>query len=218
MTNIYTLTSRNFQVIEGQTKNSLCVNVPNQILVFYKTSGCTYCKLLEPIVRQLANEDKRITYGIVDFTNDKAIVKMSRETTTVIETVPQLILYSDGKPYAKFTGEKNLNSLKSFLTTTLNTIAQKVNQQQFVPQQQFPQNMYGGQQQSNSSFGPDAQSPPSQAARIAQGNQIARTVHASMQNQCDPEKESCIHLPKGITPKNQPWQIDIIRFSEYGEI
>jgi hypothetical protein len=226
-------TSQDFQIINGQ-KKSLNITQGGIYLIFYKIQGCQGCSAFEPIFLQLSTEDKRVNYGILDLTYNRDIIKVSRDTTTVIEKVPHLILYVQGSPRALFKGEKNLLSLKSFLTGALSQITvqplpsvdvrgamhQQPQQQTFVAQQQIPlqQNMYGGTQSSTYVNVPDV-TVPSQANKLMQGgSQGAMAVHSSMKQQCDPDDEDCLLMPTNVIPHNMPWESDFHKYMTYGKI
>lgn len=203
---IHTLDIHNF-FISGKSMN---INLPGNYLVFFKFDGCKGCEVFLPIFTQLSREDRRISYGIVDLTYNRNIVQMSKPTTTHINIVPHLIIYVQGKPHARFTGEKNRKALTEFLSGVLATVPQHQPQASFVPQQ----NMYGGPSTQGTIVNiPDSQ-PPRQASRMATSGMAQ--AHPSMQKQCDPDDEECLLMPAHITPHNMPWEVDVKRIM--GEI
>ena len=202
---IQTLDIHNF-FISG---NSMNINLPGNYLVFFKFDGCRGCEVFLPMFTQLSREDRRISYGITDLTYNRNIVQMSKPTTTPITTVPHLIIYCQGKPHARFTGEKNMKALKDFLSGVLANIPQPQPQSSFVPQ-----NMYGGHSNQGTVVNIPDSHPPRQASRMATSGQAQ--AHPSMQNQCDPDDEDCLLMPSHIIPHNMPWESDYKRMM--GEI
>ncbi len=206
---MYNLTSQNFHVMQG-TPSTLALALGNKVFVFFKSPKCNGCESLAPIFSKLARVDNRLTFASIDVTKNNEVIKLSQNTSTPITTVPCLILYNDGIPYARFRGQRNESSLISFLNTTLSQLDVP---QSFVPVQPQQQNMYGGQRAAPNqrAFMPDTQSFPSQAKNIA-NNPIASSSHPSMQ-QCDPEDPDCLMVPKNVIPYNMPWESD---FQKYG--
>ncbi len=222
---VHNLTSQNFQVVGAQGSQTLKLNYSGNVLVLFKLQQCQGCSALEPIFYQLSNEDKRVGYAVCDLTHDKNVITMSRNTTTAITKVPHLILYVQGAPHARFKGEsKTIAAIKNFISSALQAQRPAPIQQYQTPQQAQPQqyaqtrqqqpafvtqqpgqNMYGGQ------AGGPAHMPevniPRQANNIAGANPRAQ-AHPSMQQQCDPENESCLLSPPDIFPYNIPWEID----------
>lgn len=228
MSSVVELNQNHFYV-NGQ---NLCVNVPGVILIFFKSQGCQHCKQLEPIFLQFARSNSRISYGIIDLTYNKNVVNISRNTKTPIQTVPQLYLYFEGRPYARFKGNKNIQSLESFVTNALDMYSQSVQQapqhalapqygQQSAPQERHfvQQNMYGAGS-NRGGYAPDTQSMPRQASGMMQhgGHPVASSAHPSMPQQCDPDDDDCLFVPDQIIPHNMPWESDLRKYAEHGKI
>ena len=204
---IHQLSTQNFHVV-GQQRQSLNINYGGNVLVFFKLQECQGCAAFEPVFNQLSTEEQRVSVAVLDLTYNREIVQMSRSSTTPIQKVPCLILYVQGRPHARFKGQKDLQSLKNFITGALQAVPQQPPQQSsFVPQQQPPQqNMYGGSQQpQGSAFMPDIV-PPKAAINMAHYGPAQ--AHPSMQQQCDPDDDECLMIPKNIIPKNMPWESD----------
>jgi thiol-disulfide isomerase/thioredoxin len=203
--------------------NQMNLNLAGNTLVFFKSEQCQGCAAFEPVFNQLSREDQRVTYATVDLSYHRNIVQMSKPTTTTIQKVPHLILYVQGRPHARFSGERNIKGLRDFLAGVMKTIPQYPQHPQHSQPQQnqvsfiAPQNnMYGGQSVTGhqTMAMPDI-APPRQAARMATGGGPSQ-AHPSMQNQCDPDDEDCMLMPSHIIPHNMPWESDYKRMM--GEI
>jgi len=199
---IHQLSTQNFHIV-GNQRQSLNINYGGNVLVFFKLQGCQGCAAFEPIFHQLSNEDRRVSYGILDLTYNRDIVQLSRSTTTPIQKVPHLILYSEGRPYARFKGEKNIQSLKNFISDA--TPQQTPQKPSFVQPQQ--QNMYGGPPTRGNVYMPESQ-PPRQAINMANSGIPAQQAHPSMRQQCEQDNEDCLMIPDQIIPHNMPWESD----------
>lgn len=195
--------------------NQMNINLPGNTLVFFKSEQCQGCATFEPVFNQLSREDQRVAYATIDLSYHRNIVQMSKSTTTMIQKVPHLILYVQGRPHARFSGERNIKGLRDFLAGVLKTIPQQLPQQSQVSFIAPQNNMYGGQSSTGHVNMPDS-NPPRQAVRTAMGGGPVAQVHPSMQNQCDPNDEDCMLMPSHIIPHNMPWESDYKRMM--GEI
>jgi|SRR5579862_2314890 len=198
---MYSLNTTHFKSVRNSNNsNTLTINVTGNIFVFFKLQNCEGCNAFEPVFKKLASEDRRVIYGIVDLTNNNQITQISKTTTTPIQTVPHLILYINGQPFAKFKGQKNLNGIKNFLSEAL-TLAST--QQPREPVQPIPssfvpqQNMYNNQQ-----YAP-------------QNNNIQQQpTHSSMQKKCESDDGTCLMVPNDVIPYNLPWQSDFNKLTD----
>lgn len=208
---IYKLASQNFQLVGSQQPLSMQISVQEPIFVMFKLQGCVGCAAIEPVFSQLSNEDRRVSYGVADLTQNKEIANMSRKSNTIIEKVPHFILYVQGKPKARFVGAtKTIESFRKFLSDALIQMQQQPTVQIVnSPPQSFVQNMYGGNQNNGQSYVPEMQNAPRGVNRMLQdGNSVANSAHPSMK-QCDPEDKNCLTMPEDIIPHNMPWESDI---------
>ena len=202
---VHQLSTQNFYVV-GNQRQSLNIDYSGNVLVLFKVQECQGCAAFEPVFLQLSREEKRASIAILDLTYNREIVHMSRHTTTPIQKVPKLILYVQGRPHARFKGDKTLQSLRNFITDALQVTQQQPSQQHTFVQQQPQQNLYGGPPpQGRAAYMPDIQ-PPKQAINMAQG--IGGHAHPSMQQQCDPDDTECLMIPDQIIPHNMPWESD----------
>lgn len=225
---VHQLSAQNFQVV-GRQQKTLNINLPGRILVFFKMAGCPGCAAFEPIFYQLAGEERRVNYALIDLTDSRSVVEMSRSTSTPIQTVPFIMLYVDGNPFAKYTGKKNTPALKSFIGKALASFPSTASSQGgFMPQQPPAANpgMYGsggyhhpamapqrgqsgfsqqpGPQQSQQGkvYMPEIGKTPSLQG-IVKGDGTSQYAYL---NDLDEEDEEKLRLPGQVTPHNVPWE------------
>ena len=101
--NVLELTDGNF---EAEVVNS---DVP--VLVDFWAEWCMPCKMIAPIVEELASEYVgKLKFGKVDLDSNRDIsLKLN------ISAIPTLILFKDGEPIKKFVGLQPKADLKSAL-------------------------------------------------------------------------------------------------------
>jgi len=207
---MYKITTPNFRLVGDQQPFSLQISINEPIFVMFKLQGCVGCAAAEPAFSQLSNEERRVSYGVVDLTQNKDVANMSRKSNTVIEKVPHFIFYSQGKPKARFVGaNKTVDAFRKFISDILVNLQQQPTVQLVNPPQTFVQNMYGGgNQNGNANYNPEMQNAPRGLNKMLQdGNSVANSAHSSMK-QCDPEDLACLLMPENVIPHNMPWESD----------
>lgn len=144
------LTSEHFQLF-GNTKKVLKIASPNPILILFKIQNCQGCSIFEPQFLKLAQIKRNIGFAVVDLTIYRDIIDKSRQTTSPINKVPDLVLYSGGIPRMRYTGKKNIQDIIFFLDEYINNNPpQQARQQPFMAssqQSQFQQQPQFQQQQ-----------------------------------------------------------------------
>jgi hypothetical protein len=217
----------NFKLV-GRQRKTMNITLPGNVLVFYKMQDCKGCRAVEPIFHQLASVEHKVQYAICDLTNARDIIAMSHQTKTQIQKVPHIILYCNHRPHARFRGDKNIPSLRSF-------IAKALSQAPTQPQQGFMQqqsgNMYGAggsnyNQQPVASPAPPQYQQHQMQGQGGQGGQgkekfwmpeIGKapamtgalrsgggTQYAYLGNVED-EDEDKLLVPDQVIPHNEPW-------------
>jgi len=224
MGSIQLLYSQDFQQV-GQRTKTMAIKTPDPILVLFKMIDCPNCKVVEPIFVQLSKERDvpPIRYGIIDLTQQKDLIALSKPTTTPLQAVPTLILYANGRPLAKFNGTKNLPSLKNFIKTALSSAQTAPPQQEMhQPQQFMPStmggggggNMYGGfpqmnqPQQAGQRGQPQPRVPPRNMPEFG-GTPMAAQKPGNTSYKFGMVEEDDDHrlsLPNDVIPYNAPWE------------
>jgi thiol-disulfide isomerase/thioredoxin len=213
----------NFKLV-GRQRKTMNITIPGNVLVLYVMQNCPGCKAVDPIFRQLANTEPRVKYAICDLTNAREIITMSHQTKTQIQKVPCLILYVNGRPHARFKGDKNIPALRSFCSNAL-AAAPRQQQQEFVQQG----NIYGGGGNQGYSQQPPVAQIPSQYRQPNQGQQgqqgkdkfwmpeLGKTptmtgalrggggTQYAYLGTVDDEDEEKLLVPDQVIPHNEPW-------------
>lgn len=122
----YKLSVENFS-LSGGSKNTLNIDVRDPVvLVFFKQTGCGGCAAFEPIFSQLVHNQRNISYGVCDLAGkNREIINMSKRTQMAITSVPFIVIYVRGKPFAKFNGKRNIPSLSGFIEKVVSMIQQQ---------------------------------------------------------------------------------------------
>ena len=190
------LTSQNFNLVQTQNgTRRMNANFAGNVLVFFKSPNCGVCNRVKPAFDQLMRSDKRINYGICDVTQHQSVIQMSLQTDTPIKVVPTFILYSDQKPFARFTGKTlDQNALSSFITNALNAI--KMKPSNVAPPQ--PRNNYNP-----TSVGGATPMPTALRANKQTYQPIVE----------DDDCEDRLECPPHIIPKNEPWTKEMDKVS-----
>lgn len=229
MSRIKQLNLGNFQ-IHGRQKKTLITNVPGLCVVFFEMTNCEGCADFKPIFTQYAHTEGRInTFATCNVTGpNRQIAEMSKGTTSPISTVPHVLLYNNGYPFARFTGRKTIQGLQSFIDRALQELpANETNiepeysaeQPAYYrpPQQPLgnqtlkgnkgakgpPAGMYGGPGPGNGGkpWMPELASSPNIGNAVRGGTQGYQTL-----GMVEEQDEMILALPEAITPHNTPWE------------
>lgn len=190
-----------FRLVQSQGGQIMTINRRGYALVFFKMSGCQGCDAFAPVFSELSRTPTGVDHFVsVNVTNYRNIIGMSRNTKTPIQTVPLIILYVDGNPYAKYTGKKTLPDMLSFITknTESNSASFIQPPQHAYPSQQASQQrgMYGHSQYSHPPLQPDAHNrPPNRPPQ----------PYAQLGEPDDDDDEKLL-IPGQVTPHNVPWE------------
>lgn len=226
------MNTKNFVILGTQNK-SLGINIQGPVLVFFKMQTSDPSNEFEPIFTKLAGIDNRVSYGILDVVLNKDVIIWSRSTSTPIQVVPVLILYINGRPFAKFSGTKNIPSLQSFITQALQTIPAGNNQQKPFMQNMGQSNMYGPSSsgapsdprysmanQGQYPGGPPSHPNPGQPKNmpnlgtapsmkgVLKGNG-STPGYTSGGGYVEDDDDSRLMVPDTVTPWNAPWEADL---------
>ena len=127
MSGLNFLTSKDFFVSKGSKGNILCTKIPGISLILFYSTQCTYCHSLIPIFKKLPGSIGGCIFGIVNISNNKKCVEMSKNTIVPIEYVPMIIIYIDGKPYMEYKRDRNMSSIQNFVIEVGNDTLLKQN-------------------------------------------------------------------------------------------
>ena len=109
------LMSGDFQVAKGQKGDILCQNIKGYSVVLFYSTQCVHCQTLIPIFKSLPGTVANCQFAMINVSNQKNVVLMSRETITPITFVPYIVFYVNGKPFMKYTGPHDANEIKRFI-------------------------------------------------------------------------------------------------------
>lgn len=115
------LGTEHFQVIVSKTgKKLLCHGIahPKKLIishVLFFTPDCEYCEELKETFKILSQHITSHYFCFCNLKLSSQVVKYSKESTTPLQHVPYVITYVNGKPYAKYEGDRTVKGLKDFI-------------------------------------------------------------------------------------------------------
>jgi len=126
MSGLLFLNSEDFTISKGTKGNILCNTIPGFSLVLFYSNQCPHCAQLLPIFKRLPGTIGGCQFGMLNVSNNKMCVKMSKKTIVPIQYVPLIILYVNGRPFMKYSGAHEENDIKRFILE----VAKKINNKQ----------------------------------------------------------------------------------------
>ena len=102
MSNVITVTSENFE--------SELLNSEKPVLVDFWASWCGPCRMLSPIVDEIAEEVQTIKIGKVNVDEQQDLAGKFG-----VMSIPTLILFKNGQPVNKSVGAKSKAALLDFI-------------------------------------------------------------------------------------------------------
>ena len=87
------------------------INSPTPVLVDFWAGWCMPCKILSPVLQELANEmGSEITFGKINIDD---FVEVAQQYDIV--SIPTLILFKDGKPIDQLVGVRPKHEIEKAL-------------------------------------------------------------------------------------------------------
>ena len=126
MSTLLFLTADDFSLQKGQSGNILCNNITKgySVVLFYSTQ-CVHCHSLIPIFKQLPLAIANCQFAMINVSQQKNVVMMSRSTSAPITFVPYIIFYVNGKPFMKYNGPHDGNEIRRFIVDVSRNLQSK---------------------------------------------------------------------------------------------
>ncbi len=119
MNSIRHLSDTDFELKAGKKGKVLCTNLKGISVVQFHHPSCVNCKKLFPIFNALSRQINNCLFCAVNIGTYSSIVNASRQTISPIEAVPLIILYVNGRPFLKYDGEHDIQSIGNFIVNVV---------------------------------------------------------------------------------------------------
>lgn len=133
MSGLLFLCNDDFQLAKGSKGNIMCSSIPGYSLILFYSPSCKFCQDLLPVFRSLPGSIGGCQFGMVNVSINKQVIKMSRETIAPVNYVPFIVLYLSGRPFMKYQGPSDADSIKRFVLE----VAQKMESKQKFSSEQI---------------------------------------------------------------------------------
>lgn len=126
MSGLLFLTTDDFSVQRGIKGPIMCINnIQGFSLILFYSTDCQHCQSLIPIFKRLPGSVGGCQFGMINVSNNKQCVIMSRSTIAPIKVVPYIVLYINGKPHMRYNGPYVAEEIGRFIVE----VARKVQSQ-----------------------------------------------------------------------------------------
>lgn len=129
MSGLLFLTYEDFFPIKGSKGPMLGNNLKGLSLVFFYSPSCDHCRNLMPIFKMLPNKIGGCQFAMINISQNRQVVEISRQTVVPISYVPYIVLYVNGKPYIRYDGPHEENEIKRFIFEVANNLQ---NREKFI--------------------------------------------------------------------------------------
>lgn len=126
MSGLLFLKTDDFQLQNGVKGPILCTGIRGFSMILFYSTQCGYCKNLIPVFKKLPGTINGCQFGMINVSQNKQCVLMSRKTIAPIQVVPYIVLYVDGKPYMRYNGPHDAKEIGRFIVE----VSQKVQKQE----------------------------------------------------------------------------------------
>jgi hypothetical protein len=128
MSGLLFLSDEDFFVGKGTKGPILCTNIPGFSLIFFYSNQCPHCKNLDPIFKKLPGTIQGCQFGMLNVNTNRKTINASKNTIAPVTYVPTIILHVNGRPFMRYLGPAEPESLRRFVVE----VAQKLqNKQKF---------------------------------------------------------------------------------------
>jgi hypothetical protein len=104
MSGLLFLATDDFSIQRGTKGNIMCTSIPGFSLILFYSTDCQHCRSIIPIFKSLPGTINGCQFGMINVSQNKHTVHMSRETIAPINVVPYIVLHINGKPYMRYNG------------------------------------------------------------------------------------------------------------------
>lgn len=125
MSGLLFLTSDDFQITKGTKGNIMCNNIPGFSLILFYSTQCEHCQSFIPVFKRLPSTVGGCQFGMINVSQNKNCVIMSRDTIAPIKVVPYILLFVNGRPYMRYQGPHAPQEIGRFIVE----VAEKINNQ-----------------------------------------------------------------------------------------
>lgn len=130
MSGLLFLTADDFEIINDNSNKILVNKIPGFSLILFYSTYCEHCHNILEVIKSLPGTITSFQFGIINVSLNKQTIIDARDTITPLQYVPYIILYYNGRPYMRYDGEHNLESINKFAYEVATSIQLKVEQYQ----------------------------------------------------------------------------------------
>ena len=136
MNNLFFLTEDDFYIDQGQKGPILACNYEGFCMVlFHADAGrCKHCEETIPEFKKIASKFGQCGFGLCNLNKFPGVVTMSKQTIAPFKYVPYIVFYVNGRPFARYEGERNASDMAEFLKEIITLLQPK---RSFIEQKKF---------------------------------------------------------------------------------
>ena len=122
MSGLLFLTSDDFHIAKGTKGNIMCNNIPGFSLILFYSTQCGHCQSFIPVFKRLPSTVGGCQFGMINVSQNRNCVIMSRDTIAPIKVVPYILLFVNGRPYMRYQGPHAPQEIGRFIVEVADKI------------------------------------------------------------------------------------------------
>lgn len=115
MSSLIFLSSDDFIVQQGERGPIMCTDMTGISIILFYSNQCVYCQQMIPMYKRLPGMINGCHFAMVNLSVNSRVVQMAKTTIAPIQYVPMIVLYVNGKPFMKYNGPNNAESICQFV-------------------------------------------------------------------------------------------------------
>lgn len=131
MSGLLFLSEDYFKIVNTKKGDVLGTTVRGISLILFYSTQCPYCEPFIQIFKKLPGTVGGCQFGLINISTNRSIVEKSKNTIMPLTYVPYIVLYSNGQPIVSYDGPADVQELKNFVMSIVESNQAK---QQFIPE------------------------------------------------------------------------------------
>jgi len=125
MSGLLFLSANDFRMMSTPKGNVMGNTIPGFSLILFYSTRCKHCQSIIPVFKKLPGTVNNCQFGMINVTQNRQCIEMSKGSLTELKYVPYILLYYNGKPLVKYAGPPDIQTIAKFVFEMAKTVQNK---------------------------------------------------------------------------------------------